>query len=247
MGHFEEKLFVGAVCSVRASLAASAGESRSLLLSLAGWHLDVPDSVLSVPGDGIHFSLCNFRVVSVSDDFASLEPLESSFVIGHSGPPHFHLAAELCCGLGGISTGAAMSGLTVLGGLDISPWVVEVYNLNHHSEALVADLADVRCASLLSNLVGRRSVGILFGFPCPPFSTMGDQLGFADPRAQTLVHGLDLAYLTRASFLLMECTPKVETFPEVVQVLNRFSEVMGPPRCYTWTRPGPPEGPDGGA
>eukprot|EP00435_Cladocopium_sp_Y103_P014955 s1296_g3.t1 len=65
------------------------------------------------------------------------------------------------------------------------------------------------------------------GFPCPPFSTRGDQQGFGDRRAWTFVHGLEAAYLLRASFMLLEYTPKVESFPPIVQYLDLFSETMG--------------------
>ena len=227
MGHFEERLQVGCSCSVRAFLVSGVEENRVLLRSMSGWNLDVPKGVLDVPGDGVCFTLCRFRVVSLAGDAASLEPELGAFVLGHVGEPVFHSAIELCCGLGGISTGASLSGLTVLGGLDISPWAVEVFNLNHQHGALIADLANLDCASMISNMVGRRSVGVLFGFPCPPFSTMGDQNGFGDPRAMTLVHGLDLAYLVRASFLLLECTPRVEAYAEVVQCLESFSKMVG--------------------
>lgn len=40
------------------------------------------------------------------------------------------------------------------------------------------------------------------------------------------MHGLEAAYLLRASFVLLECTPLVETFPDLVQNLHDFCEVM---------------------
>ena len=227
MSHYRECLAEGGVCSIRAKLLRAVGEGRLLLLSLTGHKLVVRSDELQVPGDGLHFTLCHFFVSSLIDDCFVLESSSQAFVLGHDGDPSFSHAVELCCGLGGLSMGASFSGMTVLGGVDISEWAVEVYNLNHQHEAHVSDLADLRTASLLSHMTGRRSVGFFMGFPCPPFSQMGDQRGFDDARAQTLLHGLDLAYLLRASFLLLECTPMVETFAAVVEALESFSKVVG--------------------
>lgn len=132
----------------------------------------------------------------------------------------------MCCGLGGISTGAQFAGITVVGGLDRSSWAVEVYNANHDSPATLGDLHQLSSVKALAKVIDFQSVGVLLGFPCPPFSTRGDQRGFDDPRALTLVHGLQAAYLLRASFVLLECTPMVETFPEVVKHLQVFAEAM---------------------
>ena len=227
MSHYRECFAEGAVCSVRAVLLHAVGEGRLLLRSLMGHKLVVRSNELQVPGDGLNFTLCRFLVSGLHGDCFVLEPASDAFVLGHEGEPSFCHAVELCCGLGGLSTGASLSGMTVLGGVDISEWAVEVYNLNHQHEAHVSDLADLQTACLLSHMTGRRSVGFFMGFPCPPFSQRGDQRGFDDERAQTLLHGLDLAYLLRASFLLLECTPMVETFAEVVETLETFSKVVG--------------------
>ena len=219
----------GVICYGRLLCCAcpDEGEERVLLQSLRGHLLVVSAQLLQVPGDGLSFSLCQFLVAEHDGLKFHLVPTPNAFVLGHEGSACLNAAVELCCGLGGISTGAQMTGVSVLGGLDISPWAVEVYNMNHHHDALLGDLADLRCASMLSHMTRRRSVGFLLGFPCPPFSDRGDRKGIADERALTFLQGLDLAYLLNASVLLLECTPKVETFAGVVGTLERFSKILG--------------------
>eukprot|EP00438_Fugacium_kawagutii_P009705 Skav211708 [mRNA] locus=scaffold2852:32753:42021:+ [translate_table: standard] len=233
MDIYREVLQEGMSVSLRAELQGPMedGDEFATLLSLTGWSLTVPASSLQVPGDGLHFSLCGFRVVRLDGLSAVLSPLPDSFVLGHRGVPRFHCVVDLCCGLGGMSTGAQFAGLTVLGGLDKSSWAVEVYNLNHDAPAILGDLSHLSSVRALAQMVDYQSAGVLMGFPCPPFSTRGDQNGFSDPRAWTFVHGLNAAYLLRASFVLLECTPMVESFPELVQHLHAFARTMG----FGWT------------
>eukprot|EP00438_Fugacium_kawagutii_P029675 Skav211479 [mRNA] locus=scaffold2188:30360:32612:- [translate_table: standard] len=111
--------------------------------------------------------------------------------------------------------------------MDMSPWAVETYNLNHHGQAFVGDVHNSLHIIHMAESIGFQSMGMLMGFPCPPFSTRGDQLGFADERALTFIAGLDAAYLLNCSFVILECTPKVESFSEVVQSLDSFARAMG--------------------
>eukprot|EP00435_Cladocopium_sp_Y103_P050318 s564_g15.t1 len=188
-------------------------------------------SDLEVPGDGFQFSLFNYEVKFVEGDHVLLEKSQNAFVLGHHGEPQYNQLIELCCGLGGISSGAYYAGMHTLGGLDVSPWAVQVFNDNHSSPAILGDVKDPEKLRELFDGIGHRSVGFAMGFPCPPFSTRGDQLGFSDARAWTFVHGLDAAYLLRASFVLLERTPKVESFAQIVHFLDQFADTMG----FKWT------------
>eukprot|EP00438_Fugacium_kawagutii_P006439 Skav208838 [mRNA] locus=scaffold1193:172877:176524:+ [translate_table: standard] len=150
--------------------------------------------------------------------------------MGHVGAPDYHSAIEVCCGLGGLSTGAEWAGVRVLTALDISKYAVEHFNLNHEAKALHGDLHNTDHVMHLAEQIQRHSVGLLMGFPCPPFSSMGDGKGFGDSRAWTFVAGLDCAYLLNSAFIVLECTPHVESFQGLVDFLSSFSSVMG----FSW-------------
>ena len=233
MVHFAEDVVLGGIISIRAKMMGSSIWVRDhlVLKSLRGWILHVPSENVQVPGDGSQFSLLRFELKHMECGHALLSRTPESMVLGHVGDPSFHEIVELCCGLGGISTGAYFAGMQTLGGLDLSEWAVQVYNDNHEVPAMHGDVRDLSKLRDLFLSFDRRSVGFAMGFPCPPFSTRGDQLGFADRRAWTLVHGLEAAYLLRASFVLLECTPKVESFSQVVAFLDTFAETMG----FKWT------------
>ena len=234
MGHYLEVLAVGSRVSIRAELSVDQTGLDSdvcVLTSVRGWKLHLDRSILKVPGDGLHFTFCHFQVSQIQDEHVWLAPTSHAFVLGHFNPDFGHLALELCCGLGGISSGAQHAGVTVLGGMDVSSLAVEVYNMNHVHPAFVGDISDHASLAKLFSQAGFRSVGLLMGFPCPPFSCMGDMKGFVDTRAHTFLHGLDAAYLLRSSWLLLECTPLVESFAGFTKALDSFCAVMN----FRWT------------
>ena len=223
MAYFAEQLLVGTMTSIHAKYErVHPCMSDTAVLSTSHWCLHVDVCVLKVKGDGSCFSLCDFMVSMIEGKVATLVPTPTSFVLGHAGMPTFHEVLDLCCGLGGMSVGASLAGLQVLSAVDCSPWAVEVYNRNHAQPAFVGDIASLQVVKQLSEAIQCRNVGCMLGFPCPPFSSMGDQAGFKDPRAWTFVHGLNLAYLLHASFVLLECTPLVETHAEIRTYLDLF-------------------------
>eukprot|EP00435_Cladocopium_sp_Y103_P009215 s2736_g2.t1 len=226
---FAEQLVQGRTTSIRATFhgPSSWHSDHTVLKSMRGWYLHVPSCELEVAGDGSMFSLFNYEVQYLEGQHALLAKSSGAFILGHSGIPSFNQLVELCCGLGGISTGAFYAGLQTLGGVDISPWAVQVFGDNHASPAIHGDISDPVTLRELFTSIGFKSVGYAMGFPCPPFSTRGDQLGFSDPRAWTFVNGLEAAYLLRASYVLLECTPQVESFPPIVQYLDMFADTMG--------------------
>ena len=228
MVFFLEELQVGSLVSIRASKAAEVGaDGCAILCSVRGWCVYVDAALLGVPGDGLHFTLINFVVSQMVGHEVLLVPGAQHVVLGHAGDPCYHDVIELCCGLGGMSSGVQYVGLNVKGAADCSPGAVKVYGLNHQHATLLGDLSDLSTVVYISPLVNECSLGFLLGFPCPPFSSRGEQKGFADSRAWTFVHGLDIVYLLKGSFMLLECTPHVESFPELVSYLDLFGQIMG--------------------
>ena len=224
MAYFAEQLQCGCITSILARFdGVHPDMCDTAVLTSSKWNLHVDLCMLQVKGDGKLFSLCDFMVSMIDGEVATLVPTTSSFVLGHAGLPTFHEVIDLCCGLGGMSVGASFAGLQVLSAVDWSPWAVEVYNRNHAVPAFVGDVASLEAVRQLSENIQRRNVGCMLGFPCPPFSSMGDQAGFKDQRAWTFVHGLNVAYLLHASFVLLECTPLVETHAEIRHYLNLFA------------------------
>lgn len=122
MVFFLEELQVCSLVSIRASKAAEVGaDGCAILCSVRGWCVYVDAALLGVPGDGLHFTLINFVVSQMVGHEVLLVPGAQHVVLGHAGDPCYHDVIELCCGLGGTSSGVQYVGLNVKGAADCSP------------------------------------------------------------------------------------------------------------------------------
>ena len=133
---------------------------------------------------------------------------------------------EPCAGMGALSLGAEEMGFTPGAALDISPLAVKAYEMNHDAPCLHGNLLDGQDLWRLFEVIGGKRMGLATGFPCPPFSTMGDQQGFKDSRSSVFTQCLNLGYLFDSCFLVLECTPKTGTWAEVQDCLASFSSAM---------------------
>lgn len=224
---FSEDLVEDQQISIRGTIQGRSKLVSGLeMRSVRGWLVHFAWDGDFEPLVGLDCSLLDFSVSSIRSSNVLVNALDSCQILIHSGNALPHHAVELCCGLGGLSTGAEAAGLRVVAGVDVSSWALEVFSLNHSAKGLLGSVADSQVRASLFSCLDRASVGYLMGFPCPPFSQMGDRRGFMDDRAWTLVHGLDLVYLLKGQFLILECTPQVESFPGVVEFLHEFALAM---------------------
>ena len=231
--YWREELQEGACCCIRGNVIGVSNlvNKGHILESLRGWHIHVPlglDAELAV---GSVVTLFQAKVTALDGSTAILWPTEDFQALVHSGEVHPDRAIELCCGLGGLSVGANAAGFQTVAGMDISKWALQVFQANHRATAIQGSVCEPHDVARLFNMTGKHACGYLLGFPCPPFSSRGDQLGFSDARAWVFVAGLDVVYLLNGLFLVLECTPQVEAFQEFVQHLNSFVSVMN----WQWT------------
>eukprot|EP00438_Fugacium_kawagutii_P009819 Skav212320 [mRNA] locus=scaffold3374:132272:133265:- [translate_table: standard] len=88
--------------------------------------------------NGGQLAFYGYEVKAIEGREVLLASASWPFVMGHSGTVKYDSFVELCCGLGGMSLGAEMAGLRVLSAIDISPFAVERYNMNHSAKAFEA-------------------------------------------------------------------------------------------------------------
>eukprot|EP00438_Fugacium_kawagutii_P008243 Skav226262 [mRNA] locus=scaffold2708:164460:168437:+ [translate_table: standard] len=117
----------------------------------------------------------------------------------------FSRVSEVCAGLGGTMLGAATCGFRPLVALDQSTLSCQLLRLNRFPVVVQGDLRrlDTLARFHLANVQYR--CGLLSGFPCQPFGTLGQAKAFDDPRAYTFFAVLDLAWLVQAAWVLLEC------------------------------------------
>ena len=163
---------------------------------------------------------------SLEQIFLTCDTDSLDVVLPDPSPSDFFYCSEVCAGLGGTSFGAQLSGLKPVAAMDKSPLAVEFLKRNRFPAVIHGDLASKHQVGLF-HLAHDTRVGLLAGFPCQPFSSLGRHLAFLDDRAKTFFHILDLAFLIQCAFLLLECVVAAGRHKVVRESLASFCRIRG--------------------
>lgn len=83
---------------------------------------------------------------------------------------------SLFAGIGGLDTGFIENGYEVVWANDIDKYAAQTYQANYSSPIILGDLNEINLDEIPSADI------VIGGFPCQPFSSMGELKGFEDAR-----------------------------------------------------------------
>lgn len=83
---------------------------------------------------------------------------------------------SLFAGIGGLDTGFIENGYEVVWANDIDKYAAQTYQANYSSPIILGDLNEINLDEIPSADI------VIGGFPCQPFSSMGELKGFEDTR-----------------------------------------------------------------
>ena len=133
---------------------------------------------------------------------------------------------EVCAGTGGIGIGCEQIQGKVVASLDCCPLACDHLQRNGRSVVLCRDICDDHAKRDLHLAIGQEPCALMAGFPCPPHSTQGSQLGALDPRHEVYVQILRTAYLLQVHSVVLECTPQAQFDKDVRSRLSELMDVM---------------------
>ena len=138
----------------------------------------------------------------------------------------FTTLAEFCCGLGGIAQGSKPVQGCALVSVDKTLLACSTVHSNG-GLAVQGDVADPQVIRQVHQACHGFRVTVTAGFPCQPYSVMGQGLGLTDPRGQVLTSILQAAWRLQACAIVLECVAEVQHFQSTMELLNRFAHRAG--------------------
>ena len=125
---------------------------------------------------------------------------------------------DLFCGIGGFHIAAANLGLQAVAACDIDPFARAAYQHNF-ALAPLGDITSIKAADIPDH-------DLLFaGFPCQPFSIIGRQQGFADPRGTLFFEVARIIQAKRPKGIVLENVKQLSTVHKG-EVLKRIIDEL---------------------
>eukprot|EP00438_Fugacium_kawagutii_P019932 Skav213048 [mRNA] locus=scaffold3001:48187:49737:+ [translate_table: standard] len=140
----------------------------------------------------------------------------------------FQHVVEACAGLGISGLGYQFAGSQVEVMIEQNPRYAQYLEQHKQSQVIHGDVSDPKVVTRTMEALtiqGIASHTVSAGMACQPFSKMGDQRQGEDPRAESMVGTLAMAFYTGATAVVLECTTEAYTSPWVQSNLQEFSRV----------------------
>ena len=140
------------------------------------------------------------------------------------GPPR---VKELCAGMGGIGLGLSHLGCRVVAALELSDLGCRHMKRNYDFDVIQGSVTEEKDLCVLQVSGGTSPSIYSCGFPCQPWSSQGDQLGFLDDRTHAFLGVLRAVFLHGASACLLECVTGAGRNADLQACLNCLARLLG--------------------
>eukprot|EP00438_Fugacium_kawagutii_P001626 Skav211744 [mRNA] locus=scaffold1548:270156:274947:+ [translate_table: standard] len=135
-------------------------------------------------------------------------------------------AIELCSGLGALGEGLEHSGFTIKVRNDLREPYMQLLKRQGFDASVVGDIGhDATIAKIHAMHPGSGLHAA--GFPCQPWSNLGDKQMTADSRGLTLHAILRASYFLRAHSVLLECVVPAKEDPCVLRLIYKWCKTTG--------------------
>ena len=162
------------------------------------------------------------------EDIWTLRKVEGSvfFPNMYRAPESWFRTFSACSGMGGGIMGLSEQGFECVAACEKGPLAVESLQRNFDFKVIQADLGSTEALIEMHTAKGPIGGWLEVGFPCQPFSQLGDQRGFNDPRAWTFVKALQCSWSLQLNGLILECVPAVKDNEMIQKHLDELCRHM---------------------
>mmetsp|Transcript_5776 Transcript_5776/g.10337 ORF Transcript_5776/g.10337 Transcript_5776/m.10337 type:complete len:507 (-) Transcript_5776:46-1566(-) len=208
----------------REGIPIQTGEpGKRLLPILAGAEQRLPEMVAALLAEG-KMELVQRRSAWCGTPKRRLEPEASVKEIPKLSPPVDSFTfAELFAGIGGFRVALESLGGRCVFASEIEPFTRGLYTQNFGEDGVVGDIQDVPDSEIPEHDL------LVAGFPCQPFSTLGDQPGFEDSKGLLFREIVRVLAATRSKMFLLENVPGLAQCDEgkAIKAIRQALEHVG--------------------
>ena len=198
---------------------------------LSGQH--VRTEIEIVIGDAASCTIYSWKVTGLdSEGVFTLSPESEGKMFVNKGSTSADSSSamqviSLCAGMGGCIEGSKAAGFKTMAACDKSDLATTFLRRNYNIEVIGGDFSDEEIVKGLHHAKTDGLPWLEAGFPCQPYSRLGDQKAWQDDRARTFEHVLRVGWLLQVRGLILECVVAAGQCVELRKLLQDFADVMG--------------------
>eukprot|EP00438_Fugacium_kawagutii_P004397 Skav211908 [mRNA] locus=scaffold3051:23360:33285:+ [translate_table: standard] len=167
-------------------------------------------------------------MLSVKSKWHMLSRGQNTRILEHSTLTQSKLfqIVEACAGIGAMGEGFKAAGAKTVAYVESNEQFVRWLRKHKSVPVIHDDVSNLSAVEQVHSITGGSTI-VTAGVACQPFSKLGDRREHEDPRSGSFGGTLQLAFLTRAPLIILECTQEVFTSKWAQDMLHNFANQAG--------------------